>query len=68
MQWVKLVGGLVLLVLGLVWVGQGLNLLPGSFMSGQAMWAIIGLLVLIVGAWLVWSTTRAGSRPTSARP
>jgi hypothetical protein len=26
MIWVKLVGGLLLVVLGLVWIGQGLNL------------------------------------------
>ena len=65
MSWVRLIGGIVLVLLGLVWIGQGLNVLPGSFMSGQAMWAIIGLLVAAVGAWLVWSATRTRGSSTS---
>lgn len=59
MSWPKLVGGLLLVLLGLIWIGQGLNLLPGSVMSGQTMWAIIGAVVALVGAWLLWSTRRA---------
>ncbi|MGI9147411.1 MAG: hypothetical protein ACR2IK_12785 [Chloroflexota bacterium] len=66
MMWLKGVLGLVCVVIGLVWIGQGVNLLPGSFMSGQAMWAIIGLVLLIVGAWLMWSLARA--RATTRSP
>jgi hypothetical protein len=46
-------------LIGLVWVGQGTNILPGSFMSGQSQWAIIGLLLLIVGGWLLWTLVRS---------
>jgi hypothetical protein len=56
--WIKGIGGVVCVLIGLVWIGQGTNLMPGSVMSGQAMWAIIGLVVLVVGAWLLWSVTR----------
>ena len=56
MIWLKRVIGVILLLLGLVWIGQGLNFLPGSVMSGQAMWAVIGLIVLVVGGYLLWST------------
>jgi glucose dehydrogenase len=56
--WIRAIGGVVCVLIGLVWIGQGTNLMPGSVMSGQAMWAIIGLLVLIVGAWLLWSVAR----------
>jgi hypothetical protein len=42
-----------------VWIGQGINILPGSFMSGQRQWAIIGLGLLIVGGWLLWSLIRS---------
>ena len=56
MTWVKRVVGVVLVLLGLVWIGQGLNLLAGSVMSGQTMWVIIGLIVLVLGGYLLWST------------
>ena len=49
------VGGLILLA-GLVWVGQGLGYIKGSFMTGDIKWFWIGVgmiasgLVLGVGA------------------
>lgn len=46
---VNLVGALGVLVGGL-WVLQGANILPGSFMSGQGQWLVIGALVLLVSA------------------
>ena len=46
---------MVCLLIGGVWLGQGMNLIPGSYMSGQMMWAVIGLAVLAVGVWLLWS-------------
>ncbi|MEO5966607.1 MAG: hypothetical protein ABIR11_14185 [Candidatus Limnocylindrales bacterium] len=36
-------------LIGVVWVAQGLNLLPGTYMSGSLFWAIVGAL-LIAGA------------------
>ena len=59
MSWLKGIVGVVFVLLGLAWIGQGLNILPGSFMSGQSMWAIIGLVLLVVGAWLLWTLVRA---------
>lgn len=68
MKWLKGVIGVILALIGLVWIGQGTMLLPGSFMSGQIQWAIIGLVVLIIGAWLLWSAFRprqsSGTRST----
>jgi hypothetical protein len=32
-------------------------------MSGQAMWAIIGLVVALVGAWLLWTAARGRRSP-----
>jgi hypothetical protein len=61
MTWVKGVVGVVCLLIGLVWIGQGVGLLPGSVMSGQMMWAIIGLVLVLVGGWLLWSVVRARS-------
>jgi hypothetical protein len=45
--------GWILVVVGAVWVLQGLNLLGGSFMSGQLHWAAIGVGTVILGVWLI---------------
>jgi uncharacterized integral membrane protein len=54
MIWVRGIVGILCVLIGLVWLGQGTNILPGSFMSGQMQWAIIGLVVLALGGWLLW--------------
>jgi hypothetical protein len=57
-SWLRIIGGIILVLLGLLWIGQGSGLLPGSVMSGQIMWAVIGVVVALVGAWLLWTATR----------
>ena len=47
-----------LLLVGVVWVLQALNILPGSFMTGQIIWAIYGAPMAVVGAVLVWWVNR----------
>jgi hypothetical protein len=47
------IAGWVLVVVGAVWVLQGLNLLGGSFMSGQLHWAAIGVGTIILGTALI---------------
>ena len=46
-----IVGGLVILMGG-VWLLQGLGILPGSFMTGQAFWAVMGAAFLAAGGLL----------------
>ncbi len=46
--------GIVLLLMGLVWIFQGLNVLPGSFMSGQPAYAFLGSILVLVGGALAW--------------
>jgi uncharacterized membrane protein HdeD (DUF308 family) len=41
-------GGLLALA-GVTWILQGLNILPGSFMTGQLQWAAYGTVALLVG-------------------
>ena len=67
MTWVKGIAGVICVLLGLLWIGQGTNIMPGSIMSGQSMWVIIGLVVVVVGAWLLWSVARARTSVDSPR-
>lgn len=53
MTWARESGGVILVLLGVVWIGQGLNLLRGSGMSGHSLYAVIGLVVAIAGVWLL---------------
>ena len=50
---VPLIGGILLIVVGLVWTLQGVGILAGSVMSGSTTWAVIGPIVGIVGIYLV---------------
>ena len=51
----KIVLGLIAALLffsGLVWFLQGINILPGSFMTGQTQWALYGGQAMLAGAGL----------------
>jgi hypothetical protein len=50
--------GIVLLLLGALWIAQGSNLMAGSAMSGQSMWLWIGVVVVIAGAVALWWVNR----------
>ena len=41
--------GVLCLLMGGVWFLQGINILPGSFMTGQVKWAIYGALFVCIG-------------------
>jgi hypothetical protein len=53
-----ILGGLMVLVGG-VWLLQGIGILPGSFMTGQPFWAVMGAIFLAVGALLVLAGFRS---------
>ena len=49
----------VLLVLsGAIWFLQGINVLPGSFMTGQTRWAIYGGIAIAAGIALLLGINR----------
>jgi hypothetical protein len=56
--------GVLAILIGLVWVGQGLNLIPGSVMTGDPKWFVIGAIVAVVGVLLIFVglRRRAGDR------
>ncbi len=41
--------GVLLMLVGAIWFFQGVNVLPGSFMTGQTQWAIYGGVTFLVG-------------------
>jgi hypothetical protein len=57
--------GVILLVIGGVWIAQGSGALGGSFMSGEVLWLVIGVIVGLFGLALLLGTAR--DRKRSAR-
>ena len=53
MRWVLIIVGIIGLLLGALWTLQGLDIIGGSAMSGNSMWAIIGPIVAVVGILLL---------------
>ena len=49
----------LLILIGGVWILQGINILPGSFMTGQIQWAIYGAISLVVGVGVLIFANRA---------
>jgi hypothetical protein len=50
--------GVLLLLVGCVWFLQGINVLPGSFMTGQIKWAVYGGVLALAGIALLISVNR----------
>ena len=53
--------GVVALLMGLLWIGQGLGIVhwpASSFMLEQRVWAIWGALLALIGAALLWRAGR----------
>jgi hypothetical protein len=63
MKWVFLVVGVLLVIPGLVWTLQGLDVLGGSAMSGKTAFAVIGPIVIIVGLVLAVLGARRMRKP-----
>jgi hypothetical protein len=66
MRIVGVVVGLLLIVVGVVWILQGINVLPGSFMSGRPGYAVLGLVVAVVGLVILLGSARR--RPAVVGP
>ena len=45
----RFVIGALLCLVGAVWIGQGVGLIGGSFMTGQIIWAVIGAVAVAFG-------------------
>jgi hypothetical protein len=45
--------GVLSILIGIIWFLQGINLLGGSSMTGQSVWAINGSIVFVIGCALL---------------
>jgi hypothetical protein len=45
--------GVIVVLVGGIWILQGFNILPGSFMSGQMKWAVNGGIAATAGVALI---------------
>jgi hypothetical protein len=46
-------------LVGLVWVGQGAGMIPGSFMTGDPFWLVAGLALLAIAVtYAAWPRLR----------
>lgn len=58
----RMITATALVVVGLIWIGQGLGLLQGSsFMVDDPRWAVTGAVAVAVGAAIAISGWRTGS-------
>lgn len=48
----------LLIISGVIWILQGVNILPGSFMTGDPQWAINGAITAVIGSVLLWFLSR----------
>jgi hypothetical protein len=50
----------ILVVVGAVWIGQGMGLFNGSgFMDNNRIWAVIGAVLIVAGVVVGWTAVRA---------
>ena len=53
MKILLIIFAVLLILAGLVWFLQGINILPGSFMTGQIQWSFYGTLAVLAGVGLL---------------
>ncbi len=62
MKTVLLIIGVLTLLMGLLWIGQGFGLVmwpSSSFMLEQKIWALWGSLLALIGVLLIWHVRRS---------
>jgi hypothetical protein len=56
--WIRRTIAVVLIVVGGVWFFQGIGVIAGSFMTGEAVWAVIGIGCVVLGAAMLRAPSR----------
>jgi hypothetical protein len=60
--------GILLVILGVIWILQGIDVLPGSFMTGDVHWAVYGAIAAVVGIVLIAVVNKRRAGPPSPPP
>jgi hypothetical protein len=47
------IAGVLLCVLGVIWILQGVDILQGSSMTGEGIWAVFGTVLIVLGVTLL---------------
>ena len=50
--------GTLLVIVGCVWFLQCVNILPGTFMTGQIRWAVYGGICVVVGIIVLFAAPK----------
>jgi len=45
--------GVLMCIVGAVWFMQGIGVLKGSVMTGQAFWTVVGAILIVLGVRMV---------------
>lgn len=56
----RMVVALLVGAVGLVFLGQGLGWIPGSYMTGDGTWAVIGAVMIVIAGVVGWRARRQG--------
>lgn len=55
----KMAVALLIGAVGLIFLGQGIGWIPGSYMTGDPTWAVVGSVMVVIAAVLLWRGRRA---------
>jgi hypothetical protein len=54
----RLIVGVLMCIVGGVWFTQGIGVLKGSFMTGQGIWTLIGVILIGFGLRMIMRAVR----------
>jgi hypothetical protein len=63
MRILRRVIGVLMVLLGAIWLLQGINVLKGSPMTGQTRWVVIGAVMAVAGLVLLLRVSRRKPMP-----
>jgi hypothetical protein len=58
MKWLLNIVAVLLVLVGLVWILQGLNIIMGSPMTGHIIWTGLGLVLDVIGIVMLYLANR----------
>ncbi len=65
MKLVLTIVGILLILIGAVWILQGFNILQVGFMAGQMQYALLGAILAVVGIGLLVFSRRPRKAPAA---